>query len=574
MQSKEKRYWIIILLAIVSIIPWLGFYYFYTKGEPREALASQAMLESGNWILPQRYGDMFATKPPFMHWISAFIAKITIGDVNEFIARIPAALSGIGIILLTFKFFVKRYSIHVTTIASMILLTAFEMHRTSMEARVDMPLSFFMILTLLYVYKRVEYGATKLNWLAIVLSASVAVLIKGPVGAVLPLGIYALYMLYKGENIQRIVIEMFKLGPASLVLPLMWYIAAYKVGGELFWETVYNENFGRFTSTESMGHQAPFYANIAYYIMGFIPWSIALLVAMPSYILSFAKSPKQRGLEAYKGFKDQPSVIQFTWFVVVIVTIFYTIPSGKRSVYLLPAYPFLAILLAQWFDKLSQVRHWSLKLTAHILVLLSSFMMLTISLYNLGMGRHKSYLTFSKRILSGETHFTLSSVIPYLEDITSQGAILIIVVLVSTIYLIVQLSRGGRRSLIYGIFGLMFSINLLLDGYILPPIKNNTSLKEFALDCKEISGDSPLYMPSMDGLRFYVINYYLHNKLEPLDRREAANQGYCFVIEPDYEALKQKYEDRFEFELIHSTSNRYNDVRRVVLFVKFKSKSN
>lgn len=573
MQSKEKRYWIILLTSVVSIIPWLGFYYFYTKGEPREALASQAMLESGNWILPLRYGDMFATKPPFMHWISALIAKFTIGDINEYIARIPAAVSGIAIILLTFRFFAKRYSVVIASIASMILMTAFEMHRTSMEARVDMPLALFMILALIFIFRRFEQGPTKLNWLAIVLSASAAILIKGPVGAVLPLGIYALFLLYRGDKFLHIVIEMFKLGPASLIIPLMWYAAAYSVGGELFWETVYNENFGRFTSTESMGHKAPFYANITYYIMGFIPWSIVFLAAAPRYIISGLKSPKQKILDAYKLFKDQPSVIQFTWFAVVIVTLFYTIPSGKRSVYLLPAYPFLAILLARWFDNLAQVRHWSLRLTAYILVVLSSLMMIVIAQFNFWIVAKRTFNTFSNRFLQEETQLTLNSIIPYLESISMLGVILISILIVATIYLVITLIKGGRRSLIYGIFGLMFSINLLLDGYILPPIKNNSSLRGFALECKSISGDSPLYMPSMDGLRFYVINYYLHNKLQPLDRRDAEG-GYCFVIEPEYEALKEAYVDRYEFEQVSSTANRYNDVRRVVLFVKFKSKSN
>ena len=52
----NKALWLIIILAIVMMIPFLGLTDFNTKGEPREAVVAYTMLEHGNWILPINNG--------------------------------------------------------------------------------------------------------------------------------------------------------------------------------------------------------------------------------------------------------------------------------------------------------------------------------------------------------------------------------------------------------------------------------------------------------------------------------------------------------------------------------------
>lgn len=569
--SKKKLGITLLLLSLLSILPWLGLSHFYTKGEPREALVPQAMLESGNWILPQRYGETFATKPPAMHWVSALLS-LPQGEVSELTARLPVALSGIGIILLTFLFFAKRYSRRTALIASMILLTSFEMHRSSMEARVDMPLALFMIAALLALFRRFEGNREWANWIAIVGSISGAFLVKGPVGAVLPLAIYALFLLYRGKSFRNVVTEMFLLGPASLLLPLTWYVAAYQVGGDHFLETIYNENFGRFTSTEDMGHKAPVYANLGYYLMGLLPWSILLIAALPSLIRQEITKPKGHFL-TYIGtirqkFMSLPPVIQYTWFIFVVVTLFYTIPSGKRSVYLLPAYPFLALLLAQWFERLIEQRHFALRLTAAVVSTLATLTLLLIGGTYWGV-IHPDTLAQAWGI-KGETAHTLQLLTPHFQELSLLGALLSIALLGSLLYLGMMPRKESRKKLFYATFGVMFCLNLLLDGYILPVVKNGTSLRNFALECRETAKEETICMPSMEGLRFYVINYYLHNSLKPLNTTRPAS-GYCFVIEAEFQALQERYEGVYTFEEVRRTPHRYNDLRRVVLFVKFES---
>lgn len=48
------------------------------------------------------------------------------------------------------------------------------------------------------------------------------------------------------------------------------------------------------------------------------------------------------------------TVAAFAWVVILTIFIFYCIPKSKRSVYLLPIYPFMGMLLAEYLLALVQ----------------------------------------------------------------------------------------------------------------------------------------------------------------------------------------------------------------------------
>ena len=59
---------LVVVIAMILSLPWLGLGNFYTRGEPREALVAVAMMQQDNYILPFFQGD-FAFKPPMLHWL-------------------------------------------------------------------------------------------------------------------------------------------------------------------------------------------------------------------------------------------------------------------------------------------------------------------------------------------------------------------------------------------------------------------------------------------------------------------------------------------------------------------------
>ena len=82
--TSNKAFWLLLVICVVTILPFLGLSEYHTKGEPRESIVSYSMLDSGNWILPRNNGGEMAYKPPFFHWsIAAVSAAVNGGQVTE-----------------------------------------------------------------------------------------------------------------------------------------------------------------------------------------------------------------------------------------------------------------------------------------------------------------------------------------------------------------------------------------------------------------------------------------------------------------------------------------------------------
>ena len=137
MSDRKKAFWFIALLSVLVVVPFLGETIFYSKGEPREAIVALSMLESGNWILPVNYGTDIAYKPPFFYWSIAAVSSL-FGEVTEFSARFPSALAFLAMQLMFFAFVAKRKNVQTAFLASILLLSSFEVHRAAVACRVDM----------------------------------------------------------------------------------------------------------------------------------------------------------------------------------------------------------------------------------------------------------------------------------------------------------------------------------------------------------------------------------------------------------------------------------------------------
>ena len=59
--------------------------------EPRRAIVSIEMLESGDYIVPHALGWEYYNKPPVFNWILAGFIYLT-GSTSEFVLRLPSLL--------------------------------------------------------------------------------------------------------------------------------------------------------------------------------------------------------------------------------------------------------------------------------------------------------------------------------------------------------------------------------------------------------------------------------------------------------------------------------------------------
>ena len=149
--NSRNAFWIVALIVIATLLPFLGETMFNSKGEPREAIVAVSMLNSGDWILPVSNGDVIPYKPPFMAWCIALFSLLA-GHVTEYTSRLPSALALIVLVLWSYRFFARNYSWSRAFLCSVVTLTAFEVYRAGFACRVDMQLTMFIVGALYSLY--------------------------------------------------------------------------------------------------------------------------------------------------------------------------------------------------------------------------------------------------------------------------------------------------------------------------------------------------------------------------------------------------------------------------------------
>lgn len=333
----------LLLLCALLYLWGLGDVPFYTKGEPREATVVWEIYTNGEWILPLRNGHIIPSKPPLFHWMGTVIT-FAWGDLNEWTIRLPSALLGLIGVGLTYGTGVALWGVEAGLMAAIIVATSFEWSRAATTARVDMTLTLFMVaafLHFLFLYRKRQVQWQEVFFFYVLLG--LATLAKGPVGAVLPSLAVVVFLAVQRDLAFLRHLHIVMGGVVVTVIAGAWYgFALWEGGWDFFVKQVLQENLLRFLNSRvgEAGHTHPFYYFIPNLFLGMAPWS---LFFPPLAVFLY----QRRHQWAREG---------LLYFVVWTATVFlfYSIASGKRSVYILPLYPAVALLLAAWWDELRQ----------------------------------------------------------------------------------------------------------------------------------------------------------------------------------------------------------------------------
>ncbi len=521
---------LICLLVALTGLLWLSERDFSSRGEGREVLAAQSVLD-GNVILPRGYGGIAASKPPLLHWCIALFS-LPHGKVTPFTARFPSALSSC-IFLITFYLFLQRWSgRRLATLSMLLLYSSVEWFRLSVDARVDMLHSVFVAGSFLAIF---SWAGRKLAGIPVVLILLMvgATLAKGPVGIVLPCIVLAVHSAVEGRRRKEIGAALLKAAVPSAVLSGIWYIAAILEGGSEFLDRVNYENIARFTSSmEDKPHShTVIYLALTLFI-GILPWILPFLPGLlQKYASPFAVSlyrsmrstpasfrwlsvrlrVKRKIVLVGERFRDwfrsHAALERFSWICFACVFIFYSIPSGKRSVYLLPAYPFIAFLAAQYILTLGIL---SRRLAAKSFSWLCVFL-IAVCLAVIFIGAKGSLLT--PVLKSKGSLFTVEQ----LQILMSSDAVMVAVLFLPMLFAVMHLGArffGASTSFLGGIFALTFSVYLSAHAVLIPQFAKGISPKNFAAQISPlVAGEDEVYS---FGNEFYGVSFYLGRRMTTL----------------------------------------------------------
>jgi 4-amino-4-deoxy-L-arabinose transferase-like glycosyltransferase len=565
----------VLVICALSVLPWIGMGDFATKGEPREAAVAISMLESGNWVLPEVYANEFAYKPPLAHWLMA-LCSLPQGYVSEFTARLPSALAYILLIGMTLFFFGQRIKFQEAFVGALLLLTCIEIHRAGMTTRVDMLLTAFTVLGLYVLYLWEDCRDLKGLPILIPFLLGCAVLTKGPVGVILPLFVFGVYLLVLRRYRLLVVFKaLLYAGVSSLFLPLIWYVAAWKQGGDDFLNVVLAENFGRFFHINTpdihyeLGHENGAWYNVVTLLAGFLPWTLFFVFSL--FGMKWSK-PEQSVKDLLKSlwqrFRSMEKLRQFSLVALVCILFFYSIPSSKRSVYLMPAYPFIALFLAQYTLYLTQYRKQITRIFAGFLAIVTSVVVAFAVLTMTGLVDPVALAgRFTDRSSTLLTVETLAGMLVSPDHLTVAILLVVTAALATVFY---QMRKKINMKMLYAAIFLVFTINLLIDGVVMRGIRNGTSSRPFA---ERVMKEYPLDRQNtyvMNNLKEYAnlygLNFYLRNNFHNFGKVQP-DAGYFFAAERDIEKIITHYAGTYTFTPLTSSEKEVGDLRqRIHLF--------
>ena len=351
-----------ILIAVLTLHR-LGAGDVCTGNEAVEGVFVQQMVEHGHLLFPVENGKVPMFKPPLFHWTALAIDRIAgVRKVTAANLRLPSALYAIAGAVLTMLFAYEILGLDAAVLAGLALAASYQYISQGRFGRVDMTLCFFETLALFAFLwwmpsaatssgraARFESNLTALYLMAIAIG--LAVLAKGPVGAILP-GVSILTFMIVERRAHQIPAM---LDPGAIIvgaaIASSWYLACYFSGRFAFLnQQLDTENVGRFFG--SLGAMAPWYY-LKPVLLNSAPLSLLVPIAAV-YALLTRLVTRPRNLadaDSSSTLRDSDrasSAVRLFAIFYFATVIFFSIAAYKRRSYLLPVWPSAAVLLAWW----------------------------------------------------------------------------------------------------------------------------------------------------------------------------------------------------------------------------------
>jgi len=346
----------VVLLLLVSYLQFfhqLGGLGLVGPDEPRYAQVAREMAESGDFVTPRLHGEPWFEKPVLYYWMAAAAFKAM--GVSELAARLPsavAALLGVVAVFLVGKHWV---STRCGLAAALILASSPMYFVLARAASTDMLLTSALTLSLACIYfawfgqrigpavKAVSSKRRSMWTYGFYVSLALAVLAKGPVGAVLAASGIGLFVL----TTRRWDLLKMLLRPGAVlsgvVVALPWYWLCYRANGWTFiQEFLINHNLARFV-TDRYQHAQPFWFYLAVVFAGFLPW-VFQIVPPAWHWLS----------HQWRGGQSELELALF-WAWALFPLLFFSFSQSKLPGYVLPIFPALALLAAKQWERLWSV---------------------------------------------------------------------------------------------------------------------------------------------------------------------------------------------------------------------------
>ncbi len=334
----SRETWLFVVMALLVLGAGLGLRDPWPSDEPRFALVAKQMVDSGQWLFPHRGLELYSDKPPMLMWWQATFYSV-IGNWRVAFL-LPSLIAALGTLWCVVDLGRRLWTRRVGLYAGWALLFALQFTFQAKKAQIDPLLVLFITLANYGLLRHLLLGPAWRWWWAGWFFAGIGVITKG-------VGMLALLMILpaaiaSARHWPRVRLHArdlrFWLAPLAFVLaaalwlvPMVMTALATKSGEYQAYldDILFRQTAKRYT--QSWDHHQPWW-----YFLGTMPsmWIPAFL-ALPWAIPAWRRRLQRR---------DARYLLLLGWWLLIVL--FFSIPHGKRDVYILPTLPMFCLALA------------------------------------------------------------------------------------------------------------------------------------------------------------------------------------------------------------------------------------
>lgn len=486
----RNRTVILLLVGVVLYVAFLGLRTVWYPDEPDIAEVARAMFVSGDWVSPRRMGVIWVDYPPMIYWIGTVSSHI-FGEMSAFSLRFPNAIAALVTILLTAGVASSWFGRVAGLWAGVCLLTFLSFVYEGNSYRPDVMFTLTIAVGMFSYATGAMANGNALHRMLAFFFFGLAMLSKGPLGLLLP-GLVLVVWLGLQHRWWRII----ELAPLSIVAVLVygaWFFTnAQAMGMEDMFGEFYAQNFERFLTSENRGHGQPWYYYLRNFWVDFSPWSWLF----PPAIWWLYRTDKWR---------DPKIQLALLWFTIFIA--FLSLAATKRQLYLLPAFPAVAMLLGVWLAEVSQsdgdsksgtgalaIRVYSWALALLYVVLGGALIWATLNLES---------LTASQDFNSQELEVASHAVGPFL----ALGATLVLM----SVAIAGAWRFGGKSAALLGVAGAHVVMYVVILAVVMPILEPTKTYEPQSQWISSAIGDEPRFgmvdiagTPRRGGFAYYT----------------------------------------------------------------------
>lgn len=352
----QKPLVLILLIAAIASLPWLGVSPLLTNTEQTEFTIMQSFLKTGDVALL----NSFEAHSTISRLIVAGFSYFS-GEVTPYILRLPSALSFIAMMGFCFMFFAHRRPVLEAFTSVLILITSFGIYFSSTIFNAYLLPSFLIVGGIFEMFRWLE---TRKMWKLVTtwLFWGAAVFELGWLVLVAPFISFLAYLLIRKKGVKDILLN-----------PLLMAVPPLLIGTFLFWMLPHS-NTESFTQCRSLANgecwdSFTFAGKVVAPLTGFLPWSLLLLVALLA--VPFIEKSKETHAYNYPPVLPLGKVSQYNLLAAIVPFIGFLIlpPSVLSEVFFVVCLLFTAIFLSRLIVHLSDmyplvVRIFSIGITA------------------------------------------------------------------------------------------------------------------------------------------------------------------------------------------------------------------